>query len=73
MHTFSSNDVVYSTADRVRTDVGDVDILINNAGVVSGKSLLTCEDSDIENTFNVNLMAHFWVSSLFRFQSGKVL
>ncbi|KAF3835931.1 hypothetical protein F7725_028489 [Dissostichus mawsoni] len=41
---------VYATADKVRRDVGNVDILINNAGVVSGHHLLECPDELIERT-----------------------
>lgn len=53
---------VYSTAERVRHEVGDVDLLINNAGVVSGQHLLECPDELIERTMVVNCHAHFWVS-----------
>lgn len=53
---------VYSTAERVRREVGDVDLLINNAGVVSGQHLLECPDELIERTMVVNCHAHFWVS-----------
>lgn len=54
---------VYSTAEKVRREVGEVDILINNAGVVSGHPLLECPDELIERTMVVNCHAHFWVSS----------
>ena len=53
---------VYSTAEKVRREVGEVDILINNAGVVSGHHLLECPDELIERTMVVNCHAHFWVS-----------
>lgn len=53
---------VYSTAERVRREVGEVDLLINNAGVVSGHHLLECPDELIERTMVVNCHAHFWVS-----------
>lgn len=46
---------------KVKKEVGDVDILVNNAGIVSGKSLLELTDEQIEKTFEVNVMAHFWV------------
>ncbi|CAJ1082265.1 retinol dehydrogenase 10-A [Xyrichtys novacula] len=51
---------VYSTAEKVRREVGEVDILINNAGVVSGHHLLECPDELIERTMVVNCHAHFW-------------
>lgn len=57
---------VYSTAEKVRREVGEVDILINNAGVVSGHHLLECPDELIERTMVVNCHAHFWVR-LFNF------
>lgn len=36
-------------------------MLINNAGVVSGRALLDTPDELIERSFNVNVLAHFWV------------
>lgn len=38
-----------------------VTLLINNAGVVSGLHLLETPDHLIERSFNVNVIAHFWV------------
>jgi all-trans-retinol dehydrogenase (NAD+) len=36
-------------------------VIFNNAGVVSGKSLVNCSDAAIQRTFDVNVIAHFWV------------
>lgn len=48
------------------TDAGcEVDLLINNAGVVSGKPLLDISDEGIERTFAVNTLAHFWTTRAF--------
>jgi all-trans-retinol dehydrogenase (NAD+) len=44
---------------------GPVDVLINNAGVVTGKLLLAAADEDIERTFNVNVLALYWVTRAF--------
>ena len=49
---------------QVKADVGDVDILINNAGIVTGKKFLECSDSLIEKTMQVNTNAHFWVRKI---------
>lgn len=38
-------------------------MLINNAGVVSGRAFLDTPDHLIERSFNVNILAHFWVST----------
>ncbi|KAM9417361.1 retinol dehydrogenase 10-A [Salvelinus alpinus] len=56
---------VYSTAEKVRREVGNVDMLINNAGVVSGHHLLECPDELIERTMVVNCHAHFWTTKAF--------
>ncbi|XP_052763210.1 epidermal retinol dehydrogenase 2-like [Mya arenaria] len=49
----------------VLEEVGVVDILVNNAAVVSGRSLLECPDEMIERTFDVNLLAQFWTAKFF--------
>ena len=37
---------VYAVADRVKAEVGTVDVLINNAGIVSGSYFLDTPDSE---------------------------
>lgn len=49
-------------ADKVKEEFGTIDILINNAGIVTGRKFLDCPDSLIEKTMEVNANAHFWVS-----------
>ena len=61
----SDRNSIYATADKIKKDVGDVDILINNAGIVSGKKLLDCPDALIQKTFEVNTIAHFWLIKAF--------
>ncbi|KAJ7397326.1 Retinol dehydrogenase 10 [Pitangus sulphuratus] len=56
---------VYSIAERVRKEVGEVSVLVNNAGVVSGHHLLECPDELIERTMMVNCHAHFWTTKAF--------
>jgi len=46
----------------VKSKVGFVDILINNAGIVSGRKILDCSDAMMKKTMDVNATAHFWVS-----------
>lgn len=53
---------VYAAAERVKSEIGNVTMIINNAGVVTGKKLLDCSDDQIKKTFDVNTLAHFWVS-----------
>lgn len=61
----SNKDEIYSVSKAVKTQVGNVTILINNAGIVSGTSLLDTPDEKIERTFNVNVLAHFWTIKSF--------
>ena len=46
---------------QTKEQAGDMTMVINNAGVVSGKSLLDLDDASIQRTFDVNVIAHFWV------------
>jgi all-trans-retinol dehydrogenase (NAD+) len=61
----SNHQDVYRVAEQVRTDVGMVDVLINNAGVISGKPFLECSDEQVRKTMDVNIMAHFWTVRAF--------
>ena len=45
----------------MKQEVGDVTVLINNAGIVTGKRFNDCPDDLVELTFKVNTLAHFWV------------
>ncbi|XP_075272237.1 epidermal retinol dehydrogenase 2 [Opisthocomus hoazin] len=56
---------VYRVADQVKKEVGDVSILVNNAGVVTGKRFIDAPDSLVEKTMEVNIMAHFWTYKAF--------
>ncbi len=56
---------VYETATRVRDEVGDVDVVVNSAGVVSGRPILELADEEIERTFAVNTLALYWTCKAF--------
>jgi all-trans-retinol dehydrogenase (NAD+) len=43
----------------------DVDIVVNNAGVVSGARLADLRPEQIERTFSVNVLALYWVTQAF--------
>ncbi len=61
----SDREQVYARADEVRAAAGDVDVLVNNAGIVSGKPLLDLPDEQIERTFAVNTLALYWTTKAF--------
>jgi all-trans-retinol dehydrogenase (NAD+) len=56
---------IQAVAARVLAVRGPVDVLINNAGIVTGKPLLECSDQAIERTFQVNALALFWTVRAF--------
>ncbi|XP_048115606.1 short chain dehydrogenase/reductase family 16C, member 5a isoform X1 [Alosa alosa] len=61
----SDKSEVYRVAKQVKREVGDVRILINNAGIVTGKKFMDAPDSLIEKTLEVNTMSHFWTYKAF--------
>ncbi|ELK33020.1 Estradiol 17-beta-dehydrogenase 11 [Myotis davidii] len=61
----SNREDIYSSAKKVKTEVGDVSILVNNAGVVYTSDLFATQDPQIEKTFEVNVLAHFWTTKAF--------
>ena len=56
---------IAAVAAKTLAEAGPVDILLNNAGIVSGKTLLDASDDDIQRTFDVNALALFWTTRAF--------
>lgn len=65
----SSRFNVYAAAERVKQEIGTVTIVVNNAGIVTGRRFLECTDEQVIKTFDVNTLAHFWVSIFHSFYS----
>ncbi|XP_072192123.1 estradiol 17-beta-dehydrogenase 11-like [Excalfactoria chinensis] len=69
VHTFvvdcSKREEIYSAAEKVKKDIGDVSILVNNAGVIAAADLLSTQDHQVEKTFEVNILAHIWTTRAF--------
>lgn len=51
---------VAETAAAIRRDHGDPTVLINNAGIGTLKSILDGDVKEIQATFEVNTISHFW-------------
>ncbi|KAF7418405.1 hypothetical protein HZH68_001058 [Vespula germanica] len=56
---------VLKVAERVKQEVGNVTILINNAGIMPCHSFLDYTPEEIRKIFDVNVLAHFWVLQAF--------
>ncbi|XP_064259099.1 epidermal retinol dehydrogenase 2-like [Passer domesticus] len=61
----SRREDVYEQADKVRKEVGDVTILINNAGTLIGKKFFELTDEDFEKTFRINFFSQVWTCKAF--------
>ncbi|NXE34460.1 RDHE2 dehydrogenase, partial [Ptilorrhoa leucosticta] len=61
----SNREEVYEQADKVRKEVGDVTILINNAGILLGKKFCELTDEDFEKTLKINFFSQVWTCKAF--------
>lgn len=62
----SKKDEIYRVADEtLAANPQGIDILINNAGIVSGKPFLEIDDVLVERTMAVNAMAPMWMCKKF--------
>jgi len=61
----SNKDQVKQLAQTIKKEVGKVDILINNAGIVAGDYIWDLKDEQIEKIFKVNTMAVIWMVRAF--------
>ncbi|KAG0343603.1 hypothetical protein BG005_002293 [Podila minutissima] len=56
----SNPEDIARVAKEIREDIGEPTILVNNAGIVNGKSILDLSIKDIKRTMNVNFMGQAW-------------
>ncbi|KAF2883099.1 hypothetical protein ILUMI_23071 [Ignelater luminosus] len=61
----SKRENVMEVARKVQAEVGDVTILINNAGIMPSHPFLDHTTEEIESIININVMAHFWTLQAF--------
>lgn len=58
-------DAVAAAAEAAIAECGGVDVLVHNAGVVTGKRLLDTTDAEVRRTFEVNALALYPVTRAF--------
>ena len=56
-----SREEMRAVCECVRRDVGDVTILVNNAGIQSFKSFMECKEDEFMGIMRVNLFASYWL------------
>lgn len=57
----SNRNEVLEAAAKVKAEVGDVTVLVNNAGIMPCHPLPGHKSDEIRKIFDVNVLAHFWV------------
>lgn len=57
----TSREAIIALAEKIRQEVGDVTMLVNNAGIMSCKPLLAHTEKEVRAEFEVNIIAHIWV------------
>ena len=57
----SKREEIFKTAQQVREEVGNISVLVNNAGTASFKMVTDMSETDAELTYAVNTLCHFWV------------
>ncbi|KAF5010098.1 hypothetical protein FDECE_3714 [Fusarium decemcellulare] len=60
-----SPEQIEAVAEKIREEVGHPTVIINNAGVARGKTVLDAKPGDIRFTFDVNSLAPFWTAKSF--------
>ncbi|XP_026319793.1 17-beta-hydroxysteroid dehydrogenase 13-like isoform X1 [Hyposmocoma kahamanoa] len=58
-------EAVDAMADKVRREVGDVTMLMNNAGIMPCKPLMQHSEKEIRTVFEINILAHHWLLRAF--------
>lgn len=57
----SNREQVFEVAKKVKEEVGDVTVLINNAGIMPCHTFLNYTSNQIRRLFDVNVLAHVWM------------
>ncbi|XP_042863277.1 short-chain dehydrogenase/reductase family 16C member 6-like [Penaeus japonicus] len=57
----TNKDEVRAVSNEIRENVGEITILVNNAGIMPCKPFIKHTSEDIESIFRVNVFAHFWM------------
>lgn len=61
----SNPDDISITREKIKNELGVVSVLINNAGITNGKSLLELDYAEIDKTIQVNLLLNFYTTKVF--------
>ncbi|CAL1687951.1 unnamed protein product [Lasius platythorax] len=61
----SNREQVFEVAKKVKKEIGDVTVLINNAGIMPCHTFLDYKTDQIRRLFDINILAHIWTLQAF--------
>ncbi|PZC81390.1 17-beta-hydroxysteroid dehydrogenase 13 isoform X1 [Helicoverpa armigera] len=61
----TDREAINALAEKIRREVGEVTMLVNNAGIMPCKPLLQTSEKEIRTSFEVNIIAHLWLLQAF--------
>ncbi|KAJ8736039.1 hypothetical protein PYW08_006695 [Mythimna loreyi] len=61
----TDREAINALAEKIRREVGEVTMLINNAGIMPCKPLLKTSEKEIRASFEINIIAHLWLVQAF--------
>ncbi|TKR62464.1 hypothetical protein L596_026420 [Steinernema carpocapsae] len=61
----SDREAIYVAAKEVKEKFGDIDVLVNNAGILYGKLFLDTADDAMSKLIDINVKGHFWTLKSF--------
>jgi len=56
---------VEAVSKRIVEEIGHPTIIVNNAGVIQGKTIVDLTAKDVQQTMGTNVLAHFWTLKAF--------
>lgn len=69
----SNRQEVLDAATLVKEQVGNVTVLVNNAGIMPCRPMFSQSHETIEKIFDVNVLAHFWVKTKHAFTFNNII
>ncbi len=61
----TSSEQVTNLAQKILDEYKGIDVIVNNAGIVTGKPITECSDEEINRTFEINILSHFKIIKAF--------
>lgn len=61
----TDREAINALAEKIRREVGEVTMLVNNAGIMPCKPLLQTSEKEIRSAFELNIIAHLWLLQAF--------